>query len=142
MFAIYLEKRIVPGTLQHENYMPERNHHSARRSFVGSLIQEDRERAGLSLSQYATAVAVSRTYLSRLERGEYTNPSPEVLVRIAEARDLCTADLFLASGYMYPRDLPSFRSYLRATHPDWPAHAYDELADYLQYLEHKYKYPS
>ena len=119
--------------------MQERNHHSTRRSFVGSLIQEDRERAGLSLSQYATAVAVSRTYLSRLERGEYDRPSPDILVRIAAVRNLRLADLFLAANYLFPNDPPGFRPYLRATHPDWPEHAYDELVDYLQRLEHKYK---
>lgn len=119
--------------------MPEQNHHSARRSFVGSLIREDRERAGLSLGQYAAVVKVSRTYLSRLERGVHTHPSPEVLVRIAAARELCLSDLFFASGYMFPKDLPGFLPYLRTTHPELPERACKELASHLDYLEYKYK---
>lgn len=119
--------------------MPE-NRHSARRAFVGSLIQQDREQAGLSLNQYAEIVTVSRMYLSRIETGYYTHPSPDILVRIAEARGLCLADLFLAAGYMYPSDLPSFQPYLRATHPDWPECAYDQLSSYFDYMERKYKH--
>lgn len=119
--------------------MPEPNHHSARRSFVGSLIQQDREQAGLSLSKYAEIVGVSHTYLSRLESGTRTRPSPDVLVRIAEARHICLADLFAAAGYLLPREMPSFLPYLHAVHPDWPAPAYDELTGHFEYLEHKYR---
>jgi transcriptional regulator with XRE-family HTH domain len=119
--------------------MLERNPHSAQRSFVGKLIQQDRENAGLSLSQYAATVAVSRPYLSRLERGAYTRPSPDVLTRISEARPILLADLFLASGYLFPRDLPSLVPYLRAIYPDWPEQAYEELTGYCHYLENKHK---
>ena len=120
--------------------MPESNHHSARRSFVGSLIQQDREKAGLSLSQYAAIVGLSHTYLSRLENGTRRRPSPDVLVRIAEARHVCLADLFLAAGYLLPSDMPNFLPYLHAVHPDWPDSAYDELAGHFEYLEQKHKH--
>ena len=119
--------------------MQERNHHSTRRSSVGSLIQQDREQAGLSLNQYATAVSVNRSYLSRLERGEYAHPSPDVLARIATARPINLADLFLAAGYLSPTDLPTFLSYIQATYPDWPEQAHEELTGHCRYLESKYK---
>ena len=119
--------------------MQEQNHHSTRRSFVGSLIQQDREQAGLSLSQYAAVVGVSRVYLSRLERGIRKHPSLDVLVRIAEARGMQISDLFLATGYLSPTDLPTLMLYLRATYPHWPEQAREELTGHCRYLESKYK---
>lgn len=119
--------------------MQERNHHSARRSFVGNLIHQDRELAGLSLRQYATIVMVDRTYLSRLERGSYTHPSPDVLVRIAKARPIPLSDLLLAAGYLPSSGLPTLMPYLRAVYPDWPEQARQELTGHCLYLESKYK---
>jgi transcriptional regulator with XRE-family HTH domain len=118
--------------------MNEPSRHSRRTSFVGNLIREDREQAGLNLNQYAAAVGVSRTYVSRLERGIYDNPSPDVLVRIAKARPISLADLFVGSGYTVPDELPSIVSCVRTQHPDWPEAAFDEIAAFYDYLEHRY----
>lgn len=118
--------------------MQEPSHHSRRASFVGDLIREDREQAGLSLSQYAAAVGVSRTYLSRLERRIHDHPSPDVLVHIAEARPISLADLFVGSGYAVPEELPSVVTCVRAQHPEWPETAFDEVAALYRYLEHRY----
>ena len=118
--------------------MQERSRHSGQTNFVGKLIQEDREQAGLSLNQYAAAVGVSRTYLSRLEQGIHEHPSPDVLVRIAEGRGLKLADLFLASGYATTTDVPSVPSCVRSRHGDWPDKAFAEFTNFYEYLQHKY----
>jgi len=118
--------------------MNEPSRHSRRTSFVGNLIREDREQAGLSLSQYADAVDVSRTYLSRLERGIHDHPSPELLVHIAKARPISLADLFVGSGYAVPDELPSVVTCVRAQHPEWPEAAFDETTAFYRYLEHRY----
>lgn len=50
----------------------------------GAKIRSDREEAGLGLNRFAELVAVSPSWLSRIERGQCKRPSPEVLKRIAE----------------------------------------------------------
>jgi transcriptional regulator with XRE-family HTH domain len=118
--------------------MQERSHHDGQPSFVGNLIHEDREKADLSLSQYAAIVGVSRTYLSRLEREIYTHPSPDILVEISKARGISLADLFLAAGYQVPSELPSLVPYLRAIHPTWPDDAIADCTRFCGYVEHEY----
>lgn len=50
----------------------------------GAQIRRDREEAGHGLNQFAELVAVSPSWLSRIERGHCKRPSPEVLKRIAD----------------------------------------------------------
>lgn len=50
----------------------------------GSLIRRKREELGYGLTRFANHVAVSASYLSRIETGKCKNPSPEVLKRIAD----------------------------------------------------------
>jgi transcriptional regulator with XRE-family HTH domain len=50
----------------------------------GARIRSDREEAGHGLNQFAELVDISPSWLSRIERGLCTRPSPEVLKRIAD----------------------------------------------------------
>ena len=115
--------------------MKAQDRHNGRASALGSLLRKDRETAGLSLSAYAALVGVSRTYLSRLERGVYVNPSSEILTRIAVARGLRLADVFCAAGLVCPDELPSFMQYVQATHPDWPEEALQKLETFYLYVK-------
>lgn len=119
--------------------MKEQSRHSGHKTYVGKLIQADREQAALSARQYAAVVGVSRPYLSRLEQGLYEQPSPAVLARIAKARGIELADLFVAAGYAVPNELPTIVPCARAHHPRWPDEAFAELAAFYDYLQHKYK---
>lgn len=56
-------------------------------------LREERQRAGLSLARLAEISGVSRTYLLKLETDEASNPSLEVLRRLADALDITVADL-------------------------------------------------
>ena len=114
------------------------DHHNSRASTFGSLVKRDREQAGLSLTAYAVMVGISRPYLSRLERGEHARPSPRVVAQIARRRGLSMADLFFATDYLFPDDLPSFGSYVRAKCQGWPESAIKELEDFYLYIEAKY----
>jgi XRE family transcriptional regulator of biofilm formation len=62
-------------------------------SKVGELIKTERERSGLSLAKLAEVTGLSKTYLIRLENDDESNPSLEVLLRIADALDVTVADL-------------------------------------------------
>jgi transcriptional regulator with XRE-family HTH domain len=59
---------------------------------IGRRVREERDKAGLSLSQLAAASGLTKAYLVRLEN-QVGNPSVEVLAQIAEALDLTVADL-------------------------------------------------
>lgn len=59
---------------------------------LGRRVREERQKAGLSLSQLAAAAGVTKAYLVRLEN-QAANPSVEIVGQIAEALDLTVADL-------------------------------------------------
>jgi transcriptional regulator with XRE-family HTH domain len=105
---------------------------------LGELLRSRREAAGLSITHMARQLGVSRTYLSRLERGIYMHPSSRVLVQMAKRLDIRAEDLYALTGCIPPADLPSFGPYLRAKHPNWPTLVITELDDYRDFLQHKY----
>ena len=114
------------------------DHHKSVASTLGDLLRSRREAAGLSLTQMAAKLGMSRPYLSRLERGEYTNPSCKMLVQLGKGLDIDTEDLYAMTGCLLPTDLPNFVPYLRAKYPDWPDLAIAELDDFHDFLRHKY----
>jgi len=114
------------------------DHHDGIVLTLGDLLKSRREAAGLSLTQMAAQLGISRTYLSRLERGIYAHPSSRILNQMAKHLDIRTEDLCAITGWILPTDLPSFGPYLRAKHPDWPALVITELDDFCDFLQHKY----
>ena len=64
----------------------------------GERLRREREKAGLSLAQLADASGISKPYLVRLEN-EPSNPSLELLSRLAEALDVTVADLLGGPRY-------------------------------------------
>lgn len=112
--------------------------HSTGGSPLGDLIKSKREAAGLTLTQLASAIGVSRLYLSRLERGEYAHPSSRVLTQLVKQLDISVDDAYAVTGYTLPADLPSFGPYVRAKHSDWPDVALQELESFYDFLKQKY----
>ncbi len=55
---------------------------------VGELIRAKREEYNISLVDFARQVDISPGYLSQLENGKKTNPSLEVMLKIAQELDL------------------------------------------------------
>lgn len=49
----------------------------------GDTIRRSREESGLGLTEFATRIGISASYLSRIERDQ-ASPSPGVVKRIAE----------------------------------------------------------
>ena len=60
---------------------------------VGERIRSLRQVRGLGLSELADNASVSKGYLSALETGGESNPSLDVLIRIAQALEVTLADL-------------------------------------------------
>lgn len=105
---------------------------------LGLLLKARREAAELSLHQLSIRTGVSSQYLSRLERGQYANPSLRILTQLARNLDICAEDLYAVTGCILPVDLPSFAPYLRAKHPDWPEVVVRELMDFYSFLKQKH----
>jgi transcriptional regulator with XRE-family HTH domain len=80
---------------------------------LGQRVREEREKAGLSLSQLAAAAGVTKTYLLRLE-SQAGNPSVEIVAQIAEALDLTIADLVGGPVIRYVGDDSDVPASLRA----------------------------
>jgi transcriptional regulator with XRE-family HTH domain len=104
---------------------------------LGEYIKRQRETLGISQRQLAGRIELHHSYLARLEAGDYAQPAPAVLHRIAEALDLEPEDLFALAGHTVPRNLPSFAPYLRAKY-DISDQAARELSDYFRYLSERY----
>jgi transcriptional regulator with XRE-family HTH domain len=70
--------------------------------FLGARVRRYRRFRGLGLDQAAGLAGISKSYLSRLERGERSIDSRALLLRIAVALEVSVADL---TGQPYvPRD--------------------------------------
>ena len=62
---------------------------------VGKVIQEYRERKGLSQEVLSGLADIGRTHLSAIERGE-RRPTLETFFRISQALEIRASDLFRA----------------------------------------------
>jgi transcriptional regulator with XRE-family HTH domain len=89
----------------------------------GRLIRERREEKKrtdpkFSLRRFAEAVDLSATFISKMETGEYSPPSPENIKKMAELLDLDADELLALAGKVdpelneiireQPRALPDF----------------------------------
>ncbi len=73
---------------------------------LGEYIRAQRETLGISQRRLAGRIGLHHSYLARLEAGDYAQPAPAVLHRIAEALDLEPEDLFALAGHTIPHELP------------------------------------
>jgi transcriptional regulator with XRE-family HTH domain len=64
----------------------------------GARLRKERDKAGLTLAQLADLTGVSKPYLVKLEN-EPSNPSLQLLARLAEALDVTVADLLGGPRY-------------------------------------------
>lgn len=81
---------------------------------LGSYLRSQREAAELSIRELARLSGVPASYITEIEGGKKTNPSAEILQRLAGVLEVDTADLFAFIGITPPQGLPSVAPYLRA----------------------------
>jgi transcriptional regulator with XRE-family HTH domain len=104
---------------------------------LGDFLKSRREAAGLSMTEMAAKLGISRSYLTRLEYGEYKRPSFALLTKVIKTLDIRPEDLYAITGYTPATELPTLRAYLRATHPDWPELVIIEIDDFCDFLASK-----
>jgi transcriptional regulator with XRE-family HTH domain len=104
----------------------------------GRLIREQREAAGLSLTELEVRSGITRQQIARLERGDSRQPSPRVVTQLAEALGISALDLYTAAGCIPVGDLPDLRSWLYAKHPGCPVAMATAMVDLYEFLKDKY----
>ncbi len=107
---------------------------------LGPTLQRLRKAAGLSLRELQEGSGVNRSVISRVESGEYMQPRPETLTRLAEAIGADASELLTAAGYTSAKadGLPNLPIYLRSKYGHLPASARKELAEFVTRLEAEY----
>ncbi len=113
---------------QHEN----KNGARATPVTLGEYIRQARERRDISARKLSEELHMHPSYISRVEAGNFKQPSPEKLQRIAEYLELDYDDLCALAGYRAP-GLPDFLPYLRAKY-DMNDDDARRLGDYFEFL--------
>ena len=70
------------------------------KSKLGNKLRQVRKLKSLSLRDVEADTGISNAYLSQLERGDASNPSPKKLKSLAEHYDIPYADLLILAGYL------------------------------------------
>ncbi len=82
-FAFSVWQRIVTATKDQLHKMPESIHNLLEATSIGGRIRWLREMKGLTLKQFAARLGCDSGYLSKLETGKATNPTPRFLVHLS-----------------------------------------------------------
>jgi transcriptional regulator with XRE-family HTH domain len=122
----------------------------------GSLVQQYRERAGISQKELAQILGIDPTYLSKIEHEQRTPPERSIVLEIAKAIDLQqnqTDQLLIAAGHQpqtlfdlgFDQNDTSLKKHigvLKNIQKKAPLAAYirakEEIADYLDLINLKY----
>jgi transcriptional regulator with XRE-family HTH domain len=110
---------------------------AATKPLLAETLFEMRRTSGLSVRQLEETSGVARSVISRLEHGEYRQPSPSTLTRLAKGLQVEASELLTVAGYTASQAeaLPAIRPYLRTKYGHLSADAQQELADLMDRLE-------
>jgi transcriptional regulator with XRE-family HTH domain len=87
---------------------------TAQAKQLGSLFAKARARKDLSLRELAWRVGVHTSWLGRLEQGDYADPAPDRLARIADTLDIGPERIDRITRGAMAEGLPGMRTYFRA----------------------------
>jgi transcriptional regulator with XRE-family HTH domain len=107
---------------------------------LAEALRNGRFKSGLSVRQLEAQSGVTKSTISRLEHGEVEAASPLSLVRLAQALELRSTDLFLLAGLAVPDDLPTLPAMLRAEY-DLPPEAIAEIQANIERVARRYQRP-
>jgi transcriptional regulator with XRE-family HTH domain len=107
---------------------------------LGEYLKSSRESTSMTKTELANRIAVSVSLVSRLESGEYLQPSPYTLQRIATVFNAKIEDLYAMVGYTPASALPDYEPYLHAKY-NLSDEAVHELVAYFEFIQQKYPLP-
>jgi transcriptional regulator with XRE-family HTH domain len=93
---------------------------------IGRMIATARRNKSWSLRRLSTESGISPPWLLKLERGEYTTPAPERLIRVADALHVDPERIERIVKGQISENLPGVRTYFRAKF-DLSAEEIDEI---------------
>lgn len=71
---------------------------------IGKVIRIYRRRKGISINHLAETSGVSKSYLSKIERGVHVNPSVQFLKKISSTLEVELKELFDAETILYKKN--------------------------------------
>ncbi len=104
---------------------------------LGEFVRRHRKAKHLTMRALADMAGIGHTSVHKIEHGDYGQPAPEKLRRLASGLGVPAEDLYALAGYVIPDRLPDFAPYLRAKF-DLPEEAVNQLQQYFQLLLEKY----
>ncbi|WP_423488553.1 helix-turn-helix domain-containing protein [Mycobacteroides sp. PCS013] len=85
----------------------------AQRRQLANLLKNRRQKLGLSANETARRAGINQGNYWRIEAGEIAKPNAEKLGAIGHVLGIPISELFSATGWMPPAELPALRPYLR-----------------------------
>jgi HTH-type transcriptional regulator, competence development regulator len=112
---------------------------------LGEQLRQVRRVKNVSLREVERATGISNAYLSQLENGDATNPSPHILHKLAEFYEVPYISLMKTAGYLEetqatknrPSPPTSIQAVLMAT--KLTDEETEMVADYIAYLRSRPK---
>jgi transcriptional regulator with XRE-family HTH domain len=112
---------------------------------LGAYLRELRELRGLKLREVEEASGVSNAYLSQIETGKITRPSPRILHKLASVYDVGYEVVMEKAGYLARRGEPGGESKPVVPGTQIPAVALQDLSpaeekavlEYIAFLRHR-----
>ena len=103
---------------------------------LGQLLADARRRRKLTLRAVQESVGVSNAYLSQLETGKVSSPSPIVLHKLSELYELSYTTVMQEAGYPSPQEFRETNSATRlaARVGHTTREEEDALVEYLMFL--------
>jgi transcriptional regulator with XRE-family HTH domain len=105
---------------------------------IGRMIATARRNKDWSLRRLSTESGISPTWLMKLERGEYTAPAPERLIRVADTLRIDPERIERIVKGQISENLPGVRTYFRAKY-DLTPEEIDEIERTVQEVQRKHE---
>jgi transcriptional regulator with XRE-family HTH domain len=112
---------------------------AATKETLAEALLRMRQEAGLSIRRLQDQTGIDRSLISRIESTDVKKPGPGTLTRLAAALGVPASELFTIVGYTptQAEALPAIRPYLRSKYGHLSKTSQDELAAFLERLEHE-----
>lgn len=82
---------------------------------LGQLLKEQRLAKDLSMNSVYRAVGIHDSTLSRIERGEVSEPSAKIIKRLSDLYESNVVELYIACGYLQVSDLEKYQQCFSGT---------------------------
>lgn len=105
---------------------------------LAALLRDRRRTAGLTAREVARRAHVDVGTVTRIELAQIANPRPDSLRAIGDVLGIPAADLFAATDWLPPTELPTFRPYMRTKYRELPEEAVAEIEAVFERLARDY----